>query len=301
VGTVKSEKLGEFTLIDWIRKSCFCSRDVKKGIGDDTAVLPFSAKKDMLLTTDMSVEGVHFTRTTLPELIGRKALARNLSDIAAMGGVPTYAVISLGLPKNTKTAYVQKIYHGINKLAKQFSVSIVGGDTVKSPKIILNIALLGKVTKAKAVLRSGAKPGDQIFLTGYVGGSLKSGRHLTFTPRLKEAQDIVKHFHPTAMIDVSDGLTGDLGHILKESGVGAVLDAQCIPLHHGVDLKAGLYDGEDFELIFTVKRVDAPKLLRSKTYMFHHIGRITKNKNKLYLADTNGKTILLTAKGFTHF
>lgn len=289
-------KLGEFALIDWMRKSCFCSNGVTKGIGDDTAVLPFSSKEDMLSTTDMSVEGTHFTKGTPPELIGRKALARNLSDIAAMGGTPTYAVISLGLSKATTTAYVQKIYQGINKLAKKFGVSIVGGDTVKSAKLVINIALLGKVAKGKAVLRSGAKPGDQIFVTGPLGGSFKSGRHLTFTPRLKEAQILMKKFHPTAMIDISDGLAGDLGHILEESKVGAVLDATKIPLHRNVDLKAGLYDGEDFELLFTVRPNDAEKLKQ-----FYRIGAIVKDKNKLYLCGKNDQVILLKTKGFTHF
>ncbi len=285
--------VGELALIQWMRKSCFCGKDVKKGIGDDTAVLPFSASEDMLLTTDMSVETTHFTKKPPPELIGRKALARNLSDIAAMGGIPTYAVVSLGLPKTATTAYVQKIYHGINQLAKQFAVSIVGGDTVKSPVLTINITLLGKVKKGKAVLRSGAKAGDRIFVTGQLGGSYKSGRHLTFTPRVREAEKIVKRFHPTAMIDISDGLAGDLGHILKESKVGAVLDAAKIPLHRGANLQAGLYDGEDFELLFT--------LPKNRVCPYFLIGMITKDKDRLYLREKNGKTRLLAAKGFTHF
>lgn len=291
---MKRKNLGEFSLIDWMRKSCYCAKDVKKGIGDDTAVLPFSATEDMLLTTDMTVEGTHFTKGTPPELIGRKALARNLSDIAAMGATPAYAVISLGLPKISNTTDVKKIYQGINALAKVYRVSIVGGDTVKSDKLVINIALLGKVTKGKAILRSGAKPGDQIFVTGPLGGSFKSGRHLTFTPRLKEAQYLMKKFRPTAMIDVSDGLAGDLGHILKESKVGAILDAQRIPLHPNADLKAGLYDGEDFELLFTMppKSTDCP---------YFWIGTITQGQNKLYLQHHDGKKTLMNAKGFTHF
>lgn len=293
-------ELTETGLIEWMRKSCYCGKDVTKGIGDDTAVLPFSASEDMLSTTDMSVEGTHFVKGTSPELIGRKALARNLSDIAAMGGTPTYAVVSLGLPKTAKTLKVQKIYKGINALAKVFKVSIVGGDTVKSDKLVINIALLGKVAKGQAVLRSGAKPGDQIFVTGPLGGSFESGRHLNFVPRLKEAQFLMQNFRPTAMIDVSDGLAGDLGHILEESKVGAVLDAANIPLHRKADLQAGLYDGEDFELIFTLKPKDAEKLLRLKK-KFYRIGAIIKDKNKLYLCEENDQVRLLNAKGFTHF
>ncbi len=289
----EQNNLSEFALINWMRKSCFCSTDVKKGIGDDTAVLPFSSSEDMLLTTDMSVEGTHFIKGTAPELIGRKALARNLSDIAAMGGLPTYAVVSLGLPKSFSTFDVKKIYAGINKLAKEFKVSIVGGDTVKSDKLVINIALMGKVAKGKAILRSGAKVGDQIFVTGPLGGSLKSGRHLTFTPRVREAQSIVKKFRPTAMIDISDGLAGDLVHILKESKVGAIIDEKRIPLNQGANLKAGLCDGEDFELLFTLPKIGVCP--------YFCIGMITGQKNKLYLQKKDGNKELLKAKGFTHF
>jgi thiamine-monophosphate kinase len=298
---MKSSRLGELALIDWMRKSAVCSVSVKQGIGDDTAVLPLNARQDLLLTTDMSVEGVHFTKQTKPELIGRKALARNLSDIAAMGGTPTYAVVSLGLPQNTSTTYVKKIYQGINRLAKEFDVSIVGGDTVKSAHIVINIALLATVAKNKAVLRRGAKPGDGIFVTGALGGSLKSLRHLTFTPRVREAQYLVKNFYPTAMIDISDGLAGDLGHILEESGVGAILEEDKIPLHRGVDLKAGLCDGEDFELLFTLSKPLAKKLLQFKKSGFYCIGEITADKYKLFLRQKNGKVSLLDPKGFVHF
>ena len=292
---MKIDKLNELALIDSMRKSCPCALTVKKGIGDDTAVLPLSATEDMLFTTDMTVQGVHFTKDTSPLLIGRKALARNLSDIAAMGGVPTYAVISLGLLKDTKSTYVEQIYVGINKLAREFNVSIVGGDTVKSKKLVINIALLGKVAKGKAVLRVGAKVGDQIFVTGPLGGSFNSDRHLTFMPRLREGKQLLTDFQPTAMIDVSDGLAGDLGHILIESGVGAVLEAKKIPLNNNADLKAALYDGEDFELLFTL----SPKKSRGCPYFL--IGTITKDKGQLSLRDQHGKLRLLKAKGFTHF
>ncbi len=293
--------LSELALINWMRKSCVCTSAVKQGIGDDTAVLPLSAAQDLLLTTDMSVEGTHFTKETLPQLIGRKALARNLSDIAAMGGTPTYAVVSLGLPKNTSTLYVKKIYQGINRLAKEFDVSIVGGDTVKSPQLVINIALMGTVAKNKAVLRRGAKPGDGIFVTGALGGSLNSGRHLTFTPRVPEAQFLVKNFYPTAMIDISDGLAGDLGHILDESRVGAILEQDKISLHRGCDLKSGLYDGEDFELLFTLSPKDSQKLLELKKKNFFCIGEIVADKQKLYMRLKSGEVCLINQKGFVHF
>lgn len=299
--------LDEFGLIDWIKKTCSApaskNASVRQGIGDDTAVLPFTKKEDLLLTTDMSVEDVHFTKQTPPELIGRKALARNLSDIAAMGGTPTFAVVSLGLPVRTKVKYIKKIYQSIHKLAKEFKISIVGGDTVKSEKLVINIALLGKVAKGRAVLRSGARPGDHIFVTGPLGGSLKSGRHLTFTPRIKEAQYFTKNFHPTSMIDISDGLAGDLGHLLEESNVGAEIEANAIPRHFEATLQESLYDGEDFELIFTLRREQAHRLLAlpHPQFPFYLIGKITGNKNSLYLLDKSGRKSLLPSKGFTHF
>ncbi|MCB9757401.1 MAG: thiamine-phosphate kinase [Candidatus Omnitrophica bacterium] len=292
---------GELALIDWMRKHCVCSSAVKTGIGDDTAVLPLNTREDLLLTTDLLVEGTHFTKSTLPHLVGRKALARNLSDIAAMGGTPTCAVVSLGLPTNTPTTYVRKVYQGLNRLAKAFSVSIVGGDTVKSRTFVINIALLGRVAKGRAILRSGARVGDHIFVSGCLGGSLKSDRHLTFTPRIAHAQYLLKNFCPTAMIDISDGLAGDLGHLLEESRVGAVIDEEKIPLHRGASLKAGLYDGEDFELLFTVRPNQADKLLKQNNKSFFRIGAIIKDQNKLYVRQKNDDIRLIPAQGFTHF
>lgn len=298
---MKVQRLGEFALIDWMRKNCVCSPSIKMGIGDDTAVLPLSAREDLLFTTDLLVEGTHFTQQTSPDLVGRKALARNLSDIAAMGGKPTSAVVSLGLPAKISTAYVKKIYQGLNRLAREFSVSIVGGDTVQSRQLVINIALLGKVAKGRAILRSGARVGDHIFVTGPLGGSFKSDWHLTFTPRIAQAQYLLKNFRLTAMIDISDGLAGDLGHLLEESRVGAVIDEEKIPLHRGASLKAGLYDGEDFELLFTLRPSQADKLLKKKNKSFFRIGAILKDQNKLYLRQKNDDIRLIPPQGFTHF
>ncbi len=298
---MKDHAVSELTIIQWMRKNCVCSPSVKTGIGDDTAVLPFNAREDLLLTTDLLVEGTHFTKQTPPDLVGRKALARNLSDIAAMGGTPTCAVVSLGLPKNASTTYVKKVYQGLNRLAKAFSVSIVGGDTVKSRNFVINIALLGTVAKGRAILRSGARAGDHIFVTGPLGGSFKSDRHLTFTPRIAQAQYLLKNFRPTAMIDISDGLAGDLGHLLEESCVGAVIDEEKIPLHRGVSLKMGLYDGEDFELLFTLRPNQANKLLKQKNKLFFRIGAIIKDQKKLYVRQKNNDIRLINSQGFTHF
>ena len=289
--------VGEFGLIDHIRRQMPKNRSVIKGIGDDAAVLAWTKDKHFLLTTDMLVEDVHFTRKMLPQTIGHKALSCNISDIAAMGGVPKHALISLGVPKNLNLSFVDQLYEGLKKTAKHFRVLIVGGDTVYSQKIIINVALTGEVKKKQLVTRDGAKKGDQIFVTGPLGNSLKRGWHLNFIPRVKESQYLVQHFHPTAMIDISDGLAADLGHILEESGVGAVLCAKHIPRRKGATLNQALYDGEDFELIFTLSSRAADKL-KGK---FYRIGEITNHRQELQLVDSSGRTKNIETKGYAHF
>ena len=286
-------KIGEFGLIDIIRKSVPVSRDVIRGIGDDTAVLPYNKDKYLLLTTDMLAEDVHFTRQMNAVEVGHKALACNISDIAAMGGTPTYAVVSIGLP-NVSAKWVKDLYKGMSDIAKQFNVSIVGGDTIKSDKIVINVALMGEVKKKYLVTRDGAKAGNQIFVTGPLGGSLKSGRHLTFTPRLSQARFLVKNFKPTAMMDISDGLAGDLNHILKASRVGAKLFEESIPQNKGVTLKQAMTDGEDFELLFTLPPAKAQELMdwqvKQKAFYFYPIGVITADPKQT-----------IHGKSFTHY
>ncbi len=316
---------GEFGLIDILKKNIRYSKKTIKGIGDDTAVLPLNKSHYQLFTTDMLVEGRHFivsetqrvshtlqnsaerseayfAKVGLYKDIGHKALACSVSDIAAMGGVPTCAVVSLGVPKTIDARFVKGIYAGLNKCAKKFDVDVVGGDTVASQKIILNVALLGTVVKNNLVLRSGAKIGDQIFVTGPCGRSLKSGKHLTFVPRVKESQFLVKKFNPSAMIDVSDGLAADLGHILQQSSVGAELYEEMIPKTKTATLNQALYDGEDFELVFTVSKEKASKLRnpKNKGLKFFYIGEITDKANKLFLVDKKGKKQKLKIKGYEH-
>ncbi|MCX5681520.1 MAG: thiamine-phosphate kinase [Candidatus Omnitrophica bacterium] len=293
--------LGEFGLIAKLAQKAFVGRNVIKGIGDDTAVLPFSSKKYLLLTTDMLCEGVHFTRQDDPALIGHKALACSLSDIAAMGGKGQAAVISIGLPKNISANFVEKIYFGINRLAKKFQTSIVGGDTISSPRLMINVALLGEVRKKYLVLRSGAKKGDQIFVTGPLGRSLVTKKHLSFVPRLKEANYLVSHFKPTAMIDISDGLAADLGHILEESHKGAVIDEPSIPMSKGATLKNALSDGEDFELIFTLSKTQAVNFFKQKKLKAFWIGEITAQTKGLYIRNLEGKIRRLIPSGYKHF
>ena len=251
--------LGEFRLIEKIRKYTPMTVGVVKGIGDDTAVLRHTKDKYLLFTTDMLVEGTHFKRRMGGAGIGHKALACSISDIAAMGGVPTHAVVSLGVGPKMPLRFVKDVYKAMGVLAKRFGVSIVGGDTVRSDKVVINVALLGEVAKKYLVTRSGARPGDWIFVTGTLGRSLATGKHLNFTPRLKEARFLVRNFKPSAMIDISDGLAGDLNHILKASRVGAHLWDNAVPLTRGATLAQALTDGEDFELLFTLKESEDRK------------------------------------------
>ncbi|MEK6538774.1 MAG: thiamine-phosphate kinase [Nitrospirota bacterium] len=296
---VTISQIGEFGLINLLKKykgsSKFC---VVRGIGDDTAVVPLDAKRYLLLTTDMLMEGVHFTRRMPARAIGHKALACSISDIAAMGGNPRYALVSLGVPGNLSWAFVRDLYKGMDALARQFGVAIVGGDTIKSAKVVINIALTGEVGKDKVVYRSGARPGDLIFVTGPLGKSLSTGWHWKFIPRVKEARYLVRHARPTAMIDISDGLAADLGHILEESKVGAVLEETKIPRRAGANLRQALYDGEDFELLFTVSRRKAALLEKKK---FYPVGEIVHRAKGLALQDKNRKLTKIFPRGYTHF
>ncbi len=296
--SVKISKLGEFGLIELLKKYKGSGAPVIKGIGDDTAVVPLNARRVLLLTTDMLMEDVHFTRRMPPRSIGRKALACSISDIAAMGGVPRYALVSLGVPGNLSWAFVRDLYNGMDVLARKFGVAIVGGDTIKSKKIVVNVALTGEAGKDEVVYRGGARPGDQIFVTGPLGKSLSTGWHLKFIPRIKEAQYLVRHVKPTSMIDISDGLAADLGHILEESKVGAVLDEKRIPRRVGASLRQALYDGEDFELLFTVS---SRKAVLLKGQKFYPIGEIVPRTEGLALRTKSGKLTKISPRGYTHF
>jgi thiamine-monophosphate kinase len=269
-----------------------------------------------LFKTDAIVEGFHFTRETPPGKIGRKALARGLSDIAAMAGTPTAALVTIALPENFDAEFVGKIYNGLNSLAEKFGVAIVGGETTTNPGgILISIALLGTVARGKQILRSGAKVGDAIFVTGELGGSLAE-KHLEFEPRLAEARWLAEHFPIHAMIDLSDGLAGDLPHVLKASGVGAELSKSAIPVSREAKLAAkkspsakpafaaALTDGEDFELLFTVASKDAVKLLDAWKKQFPQlklscVGKIVSGEGIL-IRDKSGSH-KLNAHGYVHF
>lgn len=309
--------MNEFELIEKLTRSLPTNKSVVTGCGDDCAVLDFGLPDKLLLfKTDAIVEGIHFNSDAPAEKIGHKALARCLSDIAAMAGTPSTALITIALPKTFDPVFVEAIYSGINALARKYDVAIAGGETTTNPeRILISVALLGTVPRGKAVLRSGAEAGDAIFVSGELGGSL-AARHLAFEPRLTEARWLVEHFSIHAMIDLSDGLAGDLRHILKASHVGAELLSTSIPISRAARLAsraetsaktpllAALTDGEDFELLFTVASKDAVAVLDGWKKEFPKlpltcIGKITAGEG-ITLRDKSG-TRPLTAHGYEHF
>jgi thiamine-monophosphate kinase len=309
--------MNEFELIAKLTHALPVNKSVVTGAGDDCAVLDLdAADKLILFKTDAVVEGFHFTRETPPEKIGRKALARGLSDIAAMAGTPTAALVTMALPEKFDAESVAKIYDGLNALARDHGVAIVGGETTTNPeRILISISLIGTVARGKQVLRSGAKIGDGIFVTGELGGSLEE-KHLDFEPRLAEARWLAEHFSVHAMIDLSDGLAGDLRHILNASGVGAEILKSAVPVSRPAKSRvkkdsgakpafaAALTDGEDFELLFTVAGKDAVKLLDAWKKQFPQlklscIGKIVGGKGIL-IRDKSGSH-QLNAHGYVHF
>ncbi|MCD5397390.1 thiamine-phosphate kinase [candidate division NPL-UPA2 bacterium] len=315
---MKIEEMGEVGLIKRLTKSLPRDEDrVMVGPGDDAAVIRIKkGTKLALFTIDALIEGIHFTLGALtPYQIGWKALAVNLSDIAAMGGIPQYALVSLGLKSGTSAKFVDGLYRGIKALARKYGVSVVGGDTVQSPQqLTLTIALLGEVEQKYFTRRSGARIGDKILVTGSLGASAAhrlKGQYLPPQPRVEEARAIVKKFKPTSMIDLSDGLASDLRHICEASQVGAEIRSGKIPLSRrtrrlarglGQDpLPLALEGGEDYELLFTLPQKRIDKLIAQIEFPVSLIGEITEEKEKILLVDKNNHRHPLEARGYEHF
>jgi thiamine-monophosphate kinase len=299
-------------------------RTVLAGIGDDCAVLRVLPGQEFLVTTDFSLEGIHFRRDWHPpESVGHRCLTRGLSDIAAMGGRPVAAFLSLAVPKDVPQSWVRRFSRSLIRLAEKFGVTLAGGDTAESPGgILADIIVVGTVPKGKSVLRSGARPGDRIFVSGKLGGSAAAVLRMKNPSKKKlNPRDYRRHFYPeprvelgrilrekrfaSAMIDTSDGLSTDLAHLCEESGVGAELDAALIPRAsvgkpaREVDLDLVLHGGEDYELLFTSppgKRIPAQIAGVALT----HIGEISRPP-KILLRDARGIARELKPKGWEHF
>lgn len=294
---------------------------VVTGIGDDAAVLRIPAGHQVLVTTDFSIENVHFRREWhAPEVVGWRSLTRGLSDVAAMGGEPLAAFLSLAVDADVPQKWVGQFVKGLMELAREFNIPLAGGDTAQSDGgIQADIVVVGSVPKGKAVLRSGAKAGDSIYVTGALGAPamaldrLRQGlplgverlRHFHPEPRIAVGEWLRKHRIASAMIDISDGLSTDLGHICEESHAGAEIDAKAVPRapiggrgkpdFAGLDY--ALHGGDEYELLFTSSREVPAKI---EGVAATRIGRITK-KSGMQLVDEEGKMRTLRAQGWEHF
>ncbi len=326
------QQLGEFGLIReierWITPS---DPDLIQGIGDDVAVVQFG-RKYLLLTTDVLIEDVHFMRSwTNPYLLGKKSLAVNLSDIAAMGGIPKYFLISIGVPQTLSFTFISSFYRGLKEEAKKFNVDLIGGDTSLSEKLMINICLIGKGERGKLIFRKGAEVGDDLYVSGTLGDAALGlkfledkrmkkkpkgliERHLAPTPRIELGQALAQQRLAHAMIDISDGLLSDTQHLLEESRVGARIWEERLPLSKNYfrwvrrysrePYQLALRGGEDYELLFT-----APKKVRTKISSLSHslglpvtcIGEILPENEGLQLIHRNGKIQVPTQLGFDHF
>lgn len=315
--------LAERTLISRVRRAARRrNKALVAGIGDDCAVLRVPAGEDALVTTDFSLEGIHFRREWhSADAVGHRCLTRGLSDIAAMGGKPVAAFLSLGLPRSVSQHWVDGFLRGFLALADEFNVTLAGGDTAESPEgILADIVVLGSVPTGKAVLRSGARPGDRIYVTGQLGGA-SAGLQELFAGRKVRPRDFLRHFHPvpriavgqllrtkrlaSSMIDVSDGLSTDLAHICEESGIGAEILASAVPLarvgkrNQAVELRQALHGGDEYELLFT-----APKNKRVPDRIagvrVTQIGEIRRGKQVLLVSDKGARSVL-KPQGWEHF
>jgi thiamine-monophosphate kinase len=268
------------------------------GAGDDCALVkPLGKGWLQLLKTDCVVEGVHFTRDTAPERVGRKAMARAISDIGAMGGEPQHALVTLLCPPDRKVAEVKKLYAGLRRGAAEFGVSIVGGETSSAPLLAMVISLTGKVKKSHCVKRDGARKGDLIYVTGRLGGSLRK-HHLDFTPRVKEGQWLAAHAKPHAMMDLSDGLAKDLPRMAAASGLDFVIEEAGLPCRKGCTAAQAWGDGEDYELLFAMAPRRAAALEKQWRRRFPKLALTSIGR---FVASGKGRLPSFATKGWEHF
>jgi thiamine-monophosphate kinase len=324
----------ERDFVRWLKGLAPAERGrLKLGIGDDAAVVAVSPGRDVILTTDLTIENVHFTRALhTARSVGHRALARSLSDVAAMGGKPRFALLSLSLSTRTQRSWIRDFYCEVFSLAERYGVAVVGGDTaVVSGPVLIDVILVGEVSRGKELRRSGARPGDQIFVSGRLGlasfglSLLKSRTrrrrttdeemeairsHLYPEPQCALGQFLSKERIASAAIDTSDGLSTDLNHLCEASGVGARIWEDSIPgpqcpipgrFSPSETLLFALHGGEDYQLLFTVPPGRVSRLPRSfRGVELHRIGEIIRPQ-KLYLVRETGKEEILSPAGWDHF
>lgn len=327
-------QLGEFGLIDLLTRDFSYGPGVIKGVGDDTAVLEVSEDKWLLFTTDMMVEGVHFSLDyCTPEQVGWKLLAINVSDIAAMGGRPTHALVSVAIPFDLDDDAMRRFYQGLREAAKEHGVNLVGGDTVSGyERLVLNVAMLGEVDAGKAIYRHGARPGDVVYVTGPLGAAA-AGLYLFQNPELPcstqsaaycrqahtvpqprpEAGNFLANCGITAMNDISDGLASEIHEICQASGVGCLLKETSIPIDGRAKeiaacaaldpVRWALFGGEDFELVFTVPPATQSEMSQTATasgLVLYPVGVITET-SEVVLERADGAIAPLPRGGYDHF
>ncbi len=297
-GRVRCGELGEDRLLEQLLPSFSIRKDVLVGAGDDCAVLCSPAKNCLfLLKTDCVVEKVHFESSADPVTIGWKAMMRPLSDFAAMSGLPHFALITLIVPAKTAVTWVNKLYRGLRRAAARFGVSIVGGETSNTRGLAaISVSVAGFVEKGRVVLRRGGKAGDDLFVTGKLGGSL-GGKHLRFLPRIEESRWLTKNFPVHAMIDLSDGLGADLPRLAKASRLNFTIDTEALPLSSGSTIENAISDGEDYELLFAIGPRQGKRLQKAWRKRFPKLP-LTRIGSLAQPSTFNSQPLL---RGYVHF
>jgi thiamine-monophosphate kinase len=295
---MKLRDVGEDRLLDQLLSHLARGKAAVVGPGDDCAVVETPQRgKLLVLKTDCVVEGVHFLRGTNAIDVGWKAMMRPLSDFAATSAVPRFAMVTLMLPSRTDPAWVRNLYHGLRRASRRFEVSIVGGETSSTPgPIAISMSVVGFVEKNRWVSRRGGKSGDDIFVTGRLGGAVKQ-KHLHFIPRIAESRWLTENFSIHAMMDLSDGLGADLPRLARASKVGFELDPENLPLTRGATVNDAISEGEDYELLFAVSPRDRSRLQRAWAKKFPNL-RLTR------IGSLNRKSAIGNRKlpsGYTHF
>jgi thiamine-monophosphate kinase len=269
---MKVRDLGEDQLLDQLLPRLLSGKSTVMAPGDDCAVVEAQRRDKLLvLKTDCVVERVHFSRGTNAFDVGWKAMMRPLSDFAATSAVPQFALITLMVPEQTEVAWVKEFYRGLRRAAKRFNVSIVGGETSSTPGLIaISTSVVGFVERKRCVSRRGGKPGDDLFVTGRLGGALKR-KHLQFIPRIAESRWLTKNFSIHAMMDLSDGLGTDLPRLATASKVGFKIEMEKLPLTRGAKINDAISEGEDYELLFAVSPRDRSRLQRAWAKKFQNL------------------------------
>lgn len=278
---MKLGEIGEDRLLAQLLPALSRDSSVVLGAGDDCAIVSTPKRGYLqLLKTDCIVEGIHFVPASSPASVGWKAMARPLSDFAAMSGLPQFALVTMILPAKKTIAWTKSVYRGLEKAARAFDVAIVGGETsaIKGPAVI-SVSVTGFVEKGRWVGRGGGKAKDELFVTGRLGGSLR-GRHLKFRPRIEESRWLTRNFSIHAMMDLSDGLGADLPRLARASQVGFELNQGALPLERGCSVAQAISDGEDYELLFAISPDQSARLKKSWRQRFPkllltRIGRLT--------------------------